>query len=154
MDIKPDLGDQRISKRKLSESEASYRELADTENTDTKLGDGKDAITELADCDDSLCDDWYTVRTIFKGNMNEGQAEQDRFGFVLVTPSVPFVPCGEWRSAVRTGKGLIRNFMPTLSAGFNISSFFDRAFTIDCGRWIRTVFSQEERRRIFQPRIA
>ncbi len=34
MNVKPDLGDQRISKRKLSESEAGYRELADTEKTD------------------------------------------------------------------------------------------------------------------------
>lgn len=102
VDIQTDLGNQRISQRELRKGKGRNSELADAEEPDAKLSDGNDTTPKLPNGDDAFCYDGYSVWPIFERDMDKGQSENGKSGFVLIAPTIPFVSGGKRCPALGT----------------------------------------------------
>src|SRR5262245_14016054 len=97
VDIDANLGDERVSERELRQRIPRDRNLTDADETDPKLRDGDETAGELADCNNSFRWHRHAVRSVFEGNMHQGQAQYRRVGLAFKSEAIPLVKGREWR---------------------------------------------------------
>ena len=119
------LSQQRVGDGHLSNREPCDRELAKTEHTNSILRNRNHPVRELSDSNESLRGHWPPTRGVFERYMQERQAEDGRFGFVLESPSIPFVSRRIRRSTFRTKSRLLPKYYECIHG--TVSSWLSRA---------------------------